>query len=193
MTIHCCEVFADVNTIYFTALWWIMNDGDWFETLKTQLLDKHIWILLLLWKWIKYTLVLYVLICIKKMPGVGVLLWNQLELLYSLRKEIGVGPLGLPSHKSFIIDLSKFFFKSKGCRIWYKFNLSIGRALVLFCFFNNKQKMYGGPCTPLVPLQNSYISIYFGHKTLFLPNNMIIITGTFRNSSNYVKERKLFF
>ena len=32
-----------------------------------------------------------------------------------------------------------------------------------------------------------YISIYFGHKTLFSPNLMIIITGTFRNTANYMK------
>ena len=41
---HCCEVFADVsdvNAIYFTTLSW-MNNWDWFETLKTQLLGKHI-------------------------------------------------------------------------------------------------------------------------------------------------------
>ena len=53
-------------------------------------------------------------------------------------------------------------------------------------FFNNKQKMYGGPCTP-PPLQNSYVSMYLGHKTLFSTNLMIIITGTFRNTSNYMK------
>ena len=28
----CCEVFADVNAIYFTALWWIMNACSGFET-----------------------------------------------------------------------------------------------------------------------------------------------------------------
>ena len=38
------------------------------------------------------------------------------------------------------------------------------------------------PCTP----RNSYISIYFGHKTLFSPNVMIINMGTFRNTSNYM-------
>ena len=39
--------------------------------LKTQLLGKCNLILFLLWKWIKYILVLFVLIiCIKKMPGV---------------------------------------------------------------------------------------------------------------------------
>ena len=56
-----------------------MNDWDWCETLIAQLLGKHIWILFLIWKWIRYTFVLFVLtICIKNMPGVGVLLWNQL-------------------------------------------------------------------------------------------------------------------
>ena len=34
MAKHCCEVFADVNAIYFTALRWIMNDR--FETLKSN-------------------------------------------------------------------------------------------------------------------------------------------------------------
>ena len=42
MVKHCCEVFADVNTIYFTALRWIMNDWDYFETLKTKRLGKRI-------------------------------------------------------------------------------------------------------------------------------------------------------
>ena len=72
MANHCCEVFADVNAIYFSVLRWIMNDWDCFETVKNQLLGKRIWILFLLWKWIKYTFILFVLtICIKKMPGVG--------------------------------------------------------------------------------------------------------------------------
>ena len=31
-------------------------------------------------------------------------------------------------------------------------------------------------------LQNSYISIYFGHKKLFLPNLLIIIMGIFKNT-----------
>ena len=33
---HCCEVFADVNTIYFTALRLIMNVRSGFETLRGQ-------------------------------------------------------------------------------------------------------------------------------------------------------------
>ena len=37
---HCCGVFADVNTIYFTSLRWIMNVWSGFETLKTQLLEN---------------------------------------------------------------------------------------------------------------------------------------------------------
>ena len=42
-------------------------------------------------------------ICIKKMHGgqVGLLLWYQLKLLYSLPKKMGVGPPG-----------SQFFFSS---------------------------------------------------------------------------------
>ena len=39
------------------------------------------------------------------------------------------------------------------------------------------------PHTP----RNSYISIYFGHKPLFSQYLMIIITGTFRNTSNPLK------
>ena len=61
------EVFADVSTIYFTALWWIMNVWSSFEPLKTQLLGICILIIFLIWKWIKY---IFVLICIKKVPGV---------------------------------------------------------------------------------------------------------------------------
>ena len=45
------------------------------------------------------------------MPGVriGVLLWNQLELLYSLRKEIKGGTPGAPFCKNFIIHPTNFF------------------------------------------------------------------------------------
>ena len=60
--------------------------------IKTQLLGKFILILFLLWNWIKYIFVLFTLtICIKKMPGVTSIAMSQLELLYSLCKEIGVG------------------------------------------------------------------------------------------------------
>ena len=87
--------------------------------LKTQLLGKHIFILFLLWKWIQYIFVLFVLtICIKRCLELRVLLWNQLELLYSLHKEIEVGP---PFPKIFIIHLRKKPFKSKWCRIWFKY------------------------------------------------------------------------
>ena len=37
---RCWGVFADVNTIYFTSLRWIMNVWSGFETLKTQLLEN---------------------------------------------------------------------------------------------------------------------------------------------------------
>ena len=121
---HCCEVFADVNAIYFTTLWWIMNDWDWFKILKTQLFGKCIWILFFLWKWIKYTFVLFVLkICLE----LGVLQWNQLELLYTLRKKIGAGP---PVHNFFIIHPRIFFLNQN-----VEFDLSIGHALVLFPIF----------------------------------------------------------
>ena len=63
-----CEDFADVNAIYFTALWWIMNAGSGFETLKPQHLGKRILIIFLPWKWIKYIFVLT--ICIKMIPRV---------------------------------------------------------------------------------------------------------------------------
>ena len=39
-TTLCCEVFADVNAIYFNALQWIMNVCCGFETLKTRHLRK---------------------------------------------------------------------------------------------------------------------------------------------------------
>ena len=54
--------------------------------------------------------------------------------------------------------------------------------LYFFLFMNIKQNMYGRPCTSslyLPPLKKFiYILIYFGHKTLFSPNLMIIIMGT---------------
>ena len=56
--------------------------------LKTQLLGKPIWILFLLWKWIKYTFVL--IICIKKIPGVRSIAMKSIRTTI-LRKEIGAG------------------------------------------------------------------------------------------------------
>ena len=82
------EVFADVNTIYFTTFRWIMNVWSSFGTLKTQLLGKLILIIFLLWRRIKYIFVLFIL---KRCLELGVLLWNLLGLLYSLHKEIGAG------------------------------------------------------------------------------------------------------
>ena len=40
MTI-CCEVFADVNAIYFTPLRWIMNAYSGLETLKKKNRKMH--------------------------------------------------------------------------------------------------------------------------------------------------------
>ena len=71
-----------------------MNDWDRYETLKTKLLGKCILTLFLLQKWIKYIFVLT--IYTKKMPGVRVLLWNQLKLLYWPCKEIEARPPGAP-------------------------------------------------------------------------------------------------
>ena len=55
---------------------------------------------------------------------------------------------------------------------------------------NNKQKMEGGPCNPPPPTREPSKLKYidkFGPKTLFSQNLMIIITSTFRNTTNYVK------
>ena len=52
--------------------------------------------------------------------------------------------------------------------------------LYFFRVLNNKQKMYGGICTPPRTPRNSYISIYFGPKAFISPNLMIIIMGTFK-------------
>ena len=45
---RCCEVFADVNAIYFTSLPWTMNASSGIETLKTKLLEKRILTIFLL-------------------------------------------------------------------------------------------------------------------------------------------------
>ena len=45
-----------------------------------------------------------------------------------------------------------------------EFDLSIGHALYFYSFLNNKQKMYGGPCTsrPLcTPAKFIYIDIFW--------------------------------
>ena len=130
-----------------------MNDWDWFETLKTQLLGKLIWMLFLLWKWIKYTFLLFVL---KSCLELGVLLWNQLELLYSLRKEIVAGP---PFCKIFIIHPRKKFLKSKWCRIWFKYRSC---SSTFFVFLSNTQKMYIGPYSSSPsPSKFMYIDIFW--------------------------------
>ena len=41
----CCEVFADVNAIYFTALWRIMNVWRSFETLKPNFRENAFYII----------------------------------------------------------------------------------------------------------------------------------------------------
>ena len=75
----------------------------------------------------------------------GVLQWNQLELLYSLHREIGVEPPGAPLS---VIVLLFILGKNLLNQNDVEYDLSIVYALVLFLFFfNNKQKMYGGPCT----------------------------------------------
>ena len=86
-------------------------------------------------------------------------------------------------HKIFIIHSMKKNYQND-----VEFDLSIGHALVLFQFFLiiNKKCTVDYVCPPHTP-RNSYISIYFGHKTLFLTNLKIIITGPFRNTSNYMK------
>ena len=197
---------------------WILNDWDLY--FKTQLLGKRILILFLLWKWIKYTFVLFVLtICIKKIPGVRIstcfgdsegsaigcwngrrshksmkappslqdacarslfrshtvspapwcfiqrsttppllytlphclplpgavysgvqsiwnyysTIWNQFELLYSLRKEIAVGPPWGPLFIIFLLFIiGKFFLINQND---VEFDLSIDHALVLIPFF----------------------------------------------------------
>ena len=54
-----------------------------------------------------------------------------------------------------------------------------------FFWIMNKKCRVNHVCPP--PPRNLYISIYFSHKRLFSPNPMIIITGSFRNTSNYMK------
>ena len=92
--------------------------------------------------------------------------------------------LGPPFHNFFIIHPRKKVLNQNDV----EFHFSKGHALVLFCFFLiiNKQCTVDRVRPPHTP-QNSYISIYFGHKTLFSPNPMIIISGSFRNTSNYMK------
>ena len=146
-----------------------------FWTFKNSTLGKCILIIFLLWKWVKYIFVL------KRCLELGVLLWNQLKLLYSIRKEIGVGAPWGPLFLKFLLFI-------RGKKILnqnnVKFDFSIGHALVLFQFFWIINKK----CTvEYVPPQNSYILIYFGHKTLFSPNLLIIFSLYFRNTSNYSK------
>ena len=69
-----------------------------------------------------------------------------------------------------------------------EFEINIDHAPLLFLFFLIINKNYTvDHVHPSCTLQNLYILIYFGHKTLCSPNLMIIIMGTFRNISNYMK------
>ena len=101
--------------------------------------------------------------------------------------------MGPPGFSLFVIFLLFIQGKNFLHQNDVEFDLSIGHALVLFPFFvliiNKKCTVdHVRPPYPLpIPPQNSYISIYFGHKTLFSPNLMIIIMGTCRNTSNYMK------
>ena len=111
---------------------------------KNPTLEKRILIIFLHWKWIRYIFVLFVL---KRYLELVVLLWNQLELLYSLCKEIGAGPLGPPFCKFFIIHPRKKNLNQNDV----EFDLNIGHALVHFIFFwIINEKLYGGPTTSLM-------------------------------------------
>ena len=79
----------------------------------------------------------------------------------------------------FLLFTQGFFFLNQND---IEFDLCIGHALVLFHFFwvINKKSTVDHVRPPEMYI---YISIYFGHKTLFTQNLMIIITGTFRNTS----------
>ena len=91
--------------------------------------------------------------------------------LYSLPKKIRSGPLGAPFCYFFIIQPQE----KKVIKNDVEYDFSIGHALVLFVFMNNKQKMEGEPCNPS-PLPPKLI--YNVPNTLFLVNLMIIIMGT---------------
>ena len=77
----------------------------------------------LLRKLIKYIFVLT--ICLE----LGVLLWNQLELLYSLRKEIGAGAPYGPLFLNFLLFILGIFFKNRND---VEIDFSIGHALALW-------------------------------------------------------------
>ena len=84
----------------------------------------------------------------------------------------------------FIIHLRNFFLHQNDV----EFDFSIGHALVLFAFFKIINKKYNvDHARPNRHPRNWHISIYLDHKTLFSPNPTIIITGKFRNTSNYMK------
>ena len=97
---------SDGETLLWSLCWCqcnsfhhIVMDNEWLRLVwnfKNPTLGKLIWILFLLWKSIKYTFLLFVLIiCIKKMPGVRSIAMKSIRTtiqLYSLCKEIGAGP-----------------------------------------------------------------------------------------------------
>ena len=66
------------------------------------------------------------------MPEVRSIAMKSLELLYSLCKEIGAGPLWPPFCKIFFIHSRKKIVSNQND---VEFDLSIGHALVLFPFF----------------------------------------------------------
>ena len=98
-------------------------------------------------------------------------------------KKWELGLLGPPFRKIFIIHPRKKNLNQNDV----EFDFSTGHALVLFPFFLIIKNVWWNIIHPPRTLLNSYISIYFGHKTLFSPNPVIIITGTFRNTPNYSK------
>ena len=154
-----------------------------FWTLKTQLSGKHILIIFLQWKRIKY--IFAVSICIKNMPGVRSIAMKSIRTTILTSKRNRSWTPGALFVKFLLFILGKIILNQNDV----KFDFCFGHALLPFPFFwiiINKKCTVEYVRLPHTP-QSSHISIYFGHKTLFSPNLIIIITGTFRNTSNYMK------
>ena len=99
--------------IFFIQKQWTVNN-----LTVTKRVVTHIWPLPFIYIFV-----------FNRCPELGVLLWYQLELLYSLPKKIWVGP-SAPIFVTFLLFIIEKIVKSK----YVEFDFNIGHTLVIFLF-----------------------------------------------------------
>ena len=162
-----CLFFKSGSDTVLGSLWWcqrnlfhcIAMNNEWLRfvwNFKIQLLGIRLLILFFLWKWIKCSFVLFVLIiCIKKMPGVKSIAMKSNRTTILTGKKIGAGP---SFHKIFIIHPRKKHFKSNWCRISFQYR-SCSCTFSVFWIIS-KKCTFEYVCPPIPPQKFVYIYRY---------------------------------